>query len=94
MTESIEYLLLNSIKKHGSVMPLFKAGYAYSKIMEWVRELERQDEIIFCDDGIRRLTDLGKERLKNIKKPDASYDILPLENYKIQKWNIDDIYLP
>ena len=41
MKESVEFLILDTIKKHASIMPLFTAGYSYSKVLKWVQELEK-----------------------------------------------------
>lgn len=43
MREQIELLMLDTIKKHGSIMLLFTAGYSYSKVMEWGKQLEPAD---------------------------------------------------
>ena len=94
MREQIELLMLDTIKKHGSIMPLFTAGYSYSKVMEWGKQLERAGELSYNDDGIRCLTEMGEQRWKLLKKGKRDFSILPLEGYRIPKLNIDDIYLP
>ncbi len=94
MNKKIEFLLLDSIKRHGTFMPLFKSGYSYSKIMFWGKELENNNLIAFNEDGIRFLTDLGFERWSLLKKETHCFNILPLINYKTERINIDDIYLP
>lgn len=94
MKERIEFLLLDTIKKHGSIMPLFKAGYSYAKIMEWGKKLEQDGEISYSEDGMRKLTELGEQRWKLLKKEKSSFSILPLNSYKVTKLDIDDVYLP
>ena len=47
MKESTEFLILDTIKKHSSIMPLFTAGYSYSKVVEWVRQLEKEGKICY-----------------------------------------------
>lgn len=56
MREQIELLMLDTIKKHGSIMPLFTAGYSYSKVMEWGKQLERAGEFSYkeFDEAIGR----------------------------------------
>ncbi len=94
MKEEIELLILDTVKKHGSIMPLFKAGYAYSKVMEWGKQLEQGGELFYSEDGIRSLTKKGEERRTFLKKRKHSMLILPLEQYRVQKIDVDDIYLP
>ena len=94
MKEQIDFLMLDSIKKHGSLMPLFKVGYSYAKVMKWGKQLEIDGEILYHEDGIRSLTELGKQRWKFLKKGIRDFSILPIEEYRIAKLNIDDIYLP
>ena len=47
MRESTNFLILDTIKRNSSIMPLFTAGYSYSKVMEWVRQLEKNGEICY-----------------------------------------------
>ena len=59
MKISTEYLILDTIKKHSSIMPLFTAGYSYSKIIEWVYELEKDGKICYNETDQRILSDIG-----------------------------------
>ena len=68
MKESTEFLILDTIKKHSSLVPLFSAGYSYAKIIEWVRQLEEEKKICFDNMEKRTLTDIGLGRWKVIKK--------------------------
>ena len=92
--EQIELLLLDTIKKNKSIMPLFKAGYSYAKIMEWSKQIEKEGEIVYNEDGTRSLTEMGEKRWKLLKTRKKSISILPLKEYKVPKLNIDDIFLP
>ena len=92
--EEIELLLLDTIKKIKSIMPLFKAGYSYAKIMEWSKQIEKEGEIVYNEDGTRSLTEMGEKRWKLLKTRKKSISILPLKEYKVPKLNIDDIFLP
>lgn len=94
MKEEIELLILDTVKKHGSIMPLFKAGYSYAKVMEWGKRLEKMGEMSYSEEGVRRLTEAGVQRWKMLKGEKKNFSILPLEGYKAVKLNIDDIYLP
>ena len=94
MTEGIEFLILDTIKKHGSIMPLFKAGYSYAKVMEWGKRLEQEGKLSYSEDGVRNLTEFGKQRWKSLKGTKHTFSILPLEEYRVSKIDIDDIYLP
>ena len=49
MKERIELLMLDAVKHHGSFMPLFTAGYSYSKVMEWGKQLEKAGELIYSE---------------------------------------------
>lgn len=94
MRESTEFLILDTIKSNSSIMPLFTAGYSYSKVMEWVRQLEKNGEICYNEMEERTLSDAGIDRWKIIKKKKNNFTILPLNSYKVKKKDIDEIYLP
>lgn len=94
MRESTEFLILDTIKRNSSIMPLFTAGYSYSKVMEWVRQLEKNGEICYNEMEERTLSDAGIDRWKIIKKKNNNFTILPLNSYKVKKKDIDEIYLP
>lgn len=94
MKESVEYVILETIKKHSSMMPLFKAGYPYSKIMKWGQILEEEGKLSYDEMGCRVLTKEGEERLKLIKKNKAAFSILPLSEYRVSRLGIDEVYLP
>ena len=94
MRESTEFLILDTIKRNSSIMPLFTAGYSYSKVMEWVRQLEKNGEICYNEMEERTLSDAGIDRWKIIKKKKNNFTILPLNSYKVKKLDIDEIYLP
>lgn len=94
MRESIEFLILDTIKKHSSIMPLFTAGYSYSKVIEWVRQLEKDGKICYDEMEQRTLSESGLARWGIIKKKKNYFTILPLNSYKVKKLDIDEIYLP
>ncbi len=94
MKESTEFLILDTIKKHSSIMPLFTAGYSYSKVIEWVRQLEKDGKICYNEMDQKVLSEEGLARWKIIKKKKNRFTILPLNSYKVKKMDIDEIYLP
>ena len=94
MRESIEFLILDTIKKHSSIMPLFTAGYSYSKVIEWVHQLEKDGKICYDEMEQRTLSESGLARWGIIKKKINHFTILPLNSYKVKKLDIDEIYLP
>ncbi len=94
MKESTEFLILDTIKKHSSIMPLFTAGYSYSKVIEWVRQLEKDGKICYNEMDQKVLSEEGLARWKIIKKKKNRFTILPLNSYKVKKIDIDEIYLP
>ena len=94
MRESTEFLILDTIKRNSSIMPLFTAGYSYSKVMEWVRQLEKNGEICYNEMEERTLSDAGIDRWKISKKKKNNFTIVPLNSYKVKEKDIDEIYLP
>ena len=94
MKESTEFLILDTIKKHSSIMPLFTAGYSYSKVVEWVRQLEKEGKICYDKMEQRMLSDVGLSRWRIIKKKKNGFTIMPLNSYRVNKIGIDETYLP
>ncbi len=97
MKTSIEYLILNTIKKNASIMTLFRTGYSYTSVMEWCDLLENEGKITFDDNGIRILTLIGNTRLAELKKMPHTKNfnvILPYHQYKIFQMSIEEVYLP
>lgn len=92
MRESTEFLILDTIKRNSSIMPLFTAGYSYSKVMEWVRQLEKNGEICYNEMEERTLSDAGIDRWKIIKKKKNNFTILPLNSYKVKKRHRRNIF--
>lgn len=74
MRESIEFLILDTIKKHSSIMPLFTAGYSYSKVIEWVRQLEKDGKICYDEMEQRTLSESGLARWGIIKRKKSLYN--------------------
>ncbi len=94
MTKFTEFLILDTIKKHSSIMPLFSAGYSYGKVVEWVFQLEKNGLIEYDEMEQRHLTASGLEKWKSLKSNKKAFTIMPLTRYKVKQKDIDDIYLP
>lgn len=91
MTEHLDKIVLETIKKKSSIMPLYKMNYSIFSIMETCNKLEKLGYITYCDNR-RILTESGELFLEHItKKP---FDIEPFDSYRIERMDIDDIYLP
>ncbi len=94
MNESVMYRLLELIDRKASVSSLFKMGYPYSKIVKWYMDLEAEGYIRNEDGEYKLLTKKGRNRLAELKKRRHYEAIGKLEQYRIPKKPIEDIYLP
>lgn len=96
MKEYIEKLVLQTINNNASIMPLFKVGYAYSQVLSWCMELEENGLIGWSEDDIRKLTVLGEKRLEELQVLSEKVNtlIIPLNQYKVERQGIEEIYLP
>ena len=94
MEDETKRIILESIKKKNTIMPLFSVGYAYSYVVKWVEELEMAGLIEIDDNGVRQLTSSGEKVYKELIDKKVAINILPLQNVKIQQQDIDEVYLP
>jgi len=94
MNEHVMYLLLKLIEEKASIGTLFKLGYSYSKIIKWYYELQSNGLICNVNNEYRSLTIDGKKKLKELEKKVSKRDIGKLEQYRIKKNSLEDIYLP
>lgn len=94
MNQQSKYLILDIIKKTGSLMPLFNSGYSYALIYNWCKELEEEGLIVRGEDGTRLLTKEGKKCWNQLKKNKKIVNIVPLNNVHTEKMSIEDIYIP
>lgn len=90
-------LLLQIIKTNGKVDSLLKKGLEYSQIAVYLR-FAIDNKYANINNGMLSITDEGVDKLASLN---ASYGrfkqnswISPLEEYKIEKMNKFDIYLP
>lgn len=94
MNEIIMFKLLDLIDKKTSIGTLFKLGYSYSNIVKWYLELEL-DGYVFDENGeYKYLTSMGKRKLKELKEKNNYESIGRLEQYRVLKKSIEEIYLP
>lgn len=94
MDDKIIYKLLSQISENGSIGILFKLGYSYSNIVNWYFDLEKYGYVVTDEDGDRVLTTLGKQKLRELEKKGMKKDIGKLEQYKMVKKPLEDVYLP
>ncbi len=94
MNDTIKRLVLEAIKKQGSVMPLFSLGYAYSKVVIWIHQLEVDGYVAPDDFGVRKLTEKGKKELEELVSASKNFEILPLQNVKRPQVSVDEVFLP
>lgn len=97
MKSIVEVMILETIGKSASVMSLYKAGYSYSQVMQWCKELQSEGKIAWDEEGGRYLTPRGKIRLSELKKGTRGYYyelIQPLRQHRFERMNIEDIFLP
>ena len=92
MKRNVEQFILKTIDKNESILSLFSLGYYYAQIFKWLNELE-SNGYIEKKDGIEMITDNGKKRLMDLELT-SKINILPLEEFKTDRKDIDEIYLP
>lgn len=90
-------LILEMIKKYGSVMPLIKSGFSYLDVFLHVWKLERDGKVRKEEGDYRILTEEGEKTLHELEEKrhnTHAMRILPLHKFKMQKIKVDDIFLP
>ncbi|QWH98164.1 winged helix-turn-helix domain-containing protein [Bacillus mycoides] len=95
MTEKYIILLLQLIKTNGSVSSLLDLGLEYSQIATYINYLVENKLVTSNDAGKLELTKLGLEKLLKLTKvKNHNLWISPQNEFKIEKMNKFDIYLP
>ncbi|KXY46890.1 winged helix-turn-helix domain-containing protein [Bacillus sp. FSL M7-1020] len=95
MTEKYIILLLQLVKTNGSVSSLLDLGLEYSQIAIYINYLVEENLATSNNDGKLELTELGLEKLKKLTKiENNNLWISPQNEFKIEKMNKFDIYLP
>lgn len=94
MDEFVMYRLLELINKKETISAMFKLGYSYSSIAKWFSYLEDLEYIYTEGDVSKFITQKGKNKLHDLEKKYKNKTIGTLEQYKIKKMELEEIYLP
>lgn len=94
MEEYVMYKLLDLINKKETIGSMFKLGYSYSNIAKWFTELEDLEYIYTEGDVCKFITHKGMNKLSDLEKRYKNRTIGKLEQYKIKKMELEEIYLP
>jgi hypothetical protein len=97
MAESHIILLLQLIHTGGEVNSLLRRGLHFSQIAQLISDAESEGFVKEENDNLV-LTDSGLEKMrasleKDKKRTDGGW-ISPLDEFRIDKQSVDDIYLP
>jgi hypothetical protein len=97
MKDSNMILLLQLIHASGNISSLLNRGLQFSQIAELLLEAEAKGYAIHENDEYR-LSEIGIHKMKmdlSTKKSrgDGGW-ISPLEEFRVDKWKVDQIYLP
>lgn len=94
MNRIVMYKLLYLVNKKISISALLKLGYSYSSIINWYTELEQRGYIYTDEDTSKFITAQGSAKLKELEKEVKNNHIRKLEQYRIPKMKLEEIYLP
>ena len=73
---------------------MFKLGYSYSSIAKWFSYLEDLEYIYTEGDVSKFITQKGKNKLHDLERKYKNKMICILEQYKVKKMELEEIYLP
>lgn len=94
MSEYLIFLMLDIINKSESIGTILKLGYSYSATLKMFNNLENMG-YVYIDDEIRQgITERGKNKLLELEGKYRYQEIARLEQYKVAKMSLEDIYLP
>ena len=94
MSEYLIFLMLDIINKSESIGTIFKLGYSYSATLKMFNELENMG-YVYTDDEVKQvITQRGKNKLLELEKKYRYKEIAELEQYKVEKMSLEEIYLP
>lgn len=94
MSEYLIFLMLDIINKSESIGTILKLGYSYSATLKMFNELENIG-YVYTDDEVKQvITQRGKNKLLELEKKYRYKEIAELEQYKVEKMSLEDIYLP
>lgn len=94
MDEFVMYRLLDLINKKETISAMFKLGYSYSSIAKWFSYLEDMEYIYTEGDVSKFITQKGKNKLHDLERKYKNKTICILEQYKVKKMELEEIYLP
>ncbi len=94
MDEFVMYRLLDLINKKETISAMFKLGYSYSSIAKWFSYLEDLEYIYTEGDVSKFITQKGKNKLHDLERKYKNKTICILEQYKVNKMELEEIYLP
>lgn len=94
MSEYLIFLILDIINKSASIGTILKLGYSYSEALKMFNKLENMG-YVYTDDEIKQgITQRGKNKLLELEEKYRYKEIAKLEQYKVEKMSLEDIYLP
>lgn len=94
MSEYLIFLFLDIINNSESIGTILKLGYSYSETLKMYNELENMGYVYTDDDIKQGITQSGKNKLLELKEKYRYKEIAKLEQYKVVKMSLEDIYLP
>lgn len=97
MSEANLILLLQLVNTSGEVNSLLQRGLLFSQIAELITYAEEEGLIVEDNDNLK-LTEKGLEKMRQVPDSKRSREdggwISPMDEYRIEKTTLDDIYLP
>lgn len=94
MSEYLIFLMLDIINKSESIGTILKLGYSYSSTLKMFNELENMGYVYTDDEVKQAITQRGKNKLLELEEKYRYREIAKLEQYKVEKMSLEDIYLP
>lgn len=95
--ELMRYYLLLMIKRDGSIYMLLNEEYSLLDIRLDLNKLENKS-FISDSEGYLKITNAGEQELMRIKNKNKLSNIesliIPYHDYKVEKMNLDEVYLP
>lgn len=95
--ELMRYYLLLMIKRDGNIYMLLNEEYSLLDIRLDLNKLENK-RFISDSEGYLKITNAGEQELMRIKNKNELSNIesliIPYLDYKVEKMNLDEVYLP
>jgi hypothetical protein len=97
MPESHKILVLQLVYSGADVTSLLAKGLQYAQIANLISEALDQGLLVEEGEGLK-VTQAGLEKMREgITKKERRKDggwISPLDEFRIEKWSLDEVYLP